>query len=142
MNLDKPIFVKRIEDSPGLKKSLSSNAATIHVTSFFVKPKFDRHFSATFLHRSEIGSPSGSDLICSPDYSGRHVKRFSHGFLSQDVMKLLKDSGKSYNDFSGLLDELQEDNTLNSKGKRMKIGTREQAAKEPEKYWGANLEDY
>ena len=67
MNFDNPIFVKRIDDSPGLKKSLSSYAATMHVISFFVKPKFDRHFSPTFLHRSEIGSPSGSDLICSPD---------------------------------------------------------------------------
>ena len=56
MNLDKPIFVKRIEDNPGLKKSLSSNAATTHVMSLFFKPKFERHFCATFVDRSEIGS--------------------------------------------------------------------------------------
>ena len=67
MNLDKPIFVKRIEDNPGLKKSLSSNAATTHVTSFFVKPKFVRHFCATLVHKSEIGSLLEFDLIGSPD---------------------------------------------------------------------------
>ena len=66
MNLDNPIFVRRIEDNPGLKKSLSSYAVTKHVTSFFVNPKFVRHFSATLEHKSEIGSPS-SDFIGFPN---------------------------------------------------------------------------
>ena len=82
------------------------------------------------------------NLVHKSDFSGRHVKRFSYGFLSQDVMKLLTDSGKSYEDFSGLLDDLQEDYTLNSKGERLTIGSHKQAREEPEKYWGQGLGDY
>ena len=64
--MDNPIFVRIIEDNPGLRKSLSSNAATTQVISFLFIPKFCKHFSAVFVHRSEIGSPSELDFILSP----------------------------------------------------------------------------
>ena len=50
--------------------------------------------------------------------------------------------GKKYEDFAGLIDDLQEPYTLNSKGKRLIPSSHEKAAAEPEKYWGQSLEDY
>ena len=94
-----------------------------------------------FRYQDEIFDDDGN-LICSSDFGTRHVNQFSYGLLSQDVMKLLTDTGKTYEDFGGLIDDLQEPYTLNSKGKRLEIGSHEQAAKEPEKYWGQSLNDY
>ena len=81
------------------------------------------------------------NLIYDPE-SPRQVNQFSHGLMSQDVMSTIKGLGKEYVDFAGLLDDLQEPYTLNSDGERLIVGTRAQAASEPEKYWGQGLNDY
>jgi hypothetical protein len=74
--------------------------------------------------------------------SGRNTRQVQYGLISQDVMKLLTDTGKTYEDFAGLIDDLQEPYTLNSKGERLTITSREKAEEDTEKYWGQSLFDY
>ena len=83
----------------------------------------------------------GGNLIFEGE-KGRNSRQIQYGLLSQDVMSVITGLGKKYEDFAGLIDDLQEPYTLNSKGKRLIPSSHEKAAAEPEKYWGQSLEDY
>jgi hypothetical protein len=84
---------------------------------------------------------SDGNMIFQGD-GGRLTEQTSYGLLGQEVQQVLTDAGKSYNDFIGVNDILQEKVTFNSKGKPRQIGTIEQMNKEPEKYFAPGQQDY
>ena len=81
------------------------------------------------------------NLVYGPE-RGRGTKQVQYGLLSQDVMSTITDMGKTYEDFGGLLDDLQEPYTQNSDGERLTIASHEKASEDREKYWGQGLNDY
>ena len=78
---------------------------------------------------------NGDLIVGSADSEGvRNSKQFQYGIIAQEVEEVMKKFKMKYEDFAGVNDR--------EKDQGKKVGTLEQAEKEPDKYWYPGEDDY